>query len=56
MEELSDDQGSRLLPGACRMISGTAVPMWLKKLTGNPGVYVKLEDTIHASDILAGKQ
>lgn len=56
MEELSDDQ--KLIVARARRIQRfLAQPFHVaEKFTGNPGVYIKLEDTIRdASDILAGK-
>lgn len=56
MEELSDDQ-KQVVGRARRIQRFLAQPFHVaEKFTGNPGVYVKLEDTIRdASDILAGK-
>lgn len=56
MEELSDDQ-KQTVARARRIQRFLAQPFHVaEKFTGNPGVYVKLEDTIRdASDILAGK-
>lgn len=56
MEELSDDQ-KQTVARARRVQRFLAQPFHVaEKFTGNPGVYVKLEDTIRdASDILAGK-
>ena len=56
MEELSDDQ-KQTVSRARRIQRFLAQPFHVaEKFTGNPGVYVKLEDTIRdASDILAGK-
>lgn len=56
MEELSDDQ-KQVVARARRIQRFLAQPFHVaEKFTGNPGVYVKLEDTIRdASDILAGK-
>ena len=56
MEELSDDQ-KQTVARARRIQRFLAQPLHVaEKFTGNPGVYVKLEDTIRdASDILAGK-
>ena len=56
MEELSDDQ-KQIVARARRIQRFLAQPFHVaEKFTGNPGVYVKLEDTIRdASDILAGK-
>jgi F-type H+-transporting ATPase subunit beta len=55
MEELSDDQ-KQTVARARRIQRFLAQPFHVaEKFTGNPGVYVKLEDTIRdASDILAG--
>ncbi len=56
MEELSDDQ-KQTVARARRIQRFLAQPFHVaQKFTGDPGVYVKLEDTIQdASDILAGK-
>lgn len=56
MEELSDDQ-KQIVARARRIQRFLAQPFHVaEKFTGDPGVYVKLEDTIRdASDILAGK-
>lgn len=56
MEELSDDQ-KQIVARARRIQRFLAQPFHVaEKFTGNPGVYIKLEDTIRdASDILAGK-
>ena len=56
MEELSDDQ-KQIVARARRIQRFLAQPFHVaEKFTGNPGVYVKLEDTIRdAADILAGK-
>lgn len=56
MDELSDDQ-KQTVARARRIQRFLAQPFHVaEKFTGNPGVYVKLEDTIRdASDILAGK-
>ena len=56
MEELSDDQ-KQTVARARRIQRFLAQPFHVaEKFTGNPGVYVKLEDTIRdAGDILAGK-
>lgn len=56
MEELSDDQ-KQTVARARRIQRFLAQPFHVaEKFTGNPGVYVKLEDTIHdVADILAGK-
>ena len=56
MEELSDDQ-KQTVARARRIQRFLAQPFHVaEKFTGNPGVYVKLEDTIRdVSDILAGK-
>ncbi len=56
MEELSDDQ-KQIVARARRIQRFLAQPFHVaEKFTGNPGVYVKLEDTIRdASDILSGK-
>lgn len=56
MEELSDDQ-KQTVARARRIQRFLAQPFHVaEKFTGDPGVYVKLEDTIRdASDILAGK-
>lgn len=56
MEELSDDQ-KQTVARARRIQRFLAQPFHVaEKFTGNPGVYVKLEDTIRdAADILAGK-
>ena len=56
MEELSDEQ-KQTVARARRIQRFLAQPFHVaEKFTGNPGVYVKLEDTIRdASDILAGK-
>jgi F-type H+-transporting ATPase subunit beta len=56
MEELSDDQ-KQTVARARRVQRFLAQPFHVaQKFTGDPGVYVKLEDTIRdVSDILAGK-
>ena len=56
MEELSDNQ-KQIVARARRIQRFLAQPFHVaEKFTGNPGVYVKLEDTIRdAADILAGK-
>ena len=56
MEELSDDQ-KQIVNRARRLQRFFAQPFHVaEQFTGNPGVYVKLEDTIRdAKDILAGK-
>lgn len=56
MEELSDDQ-KQIVARARRIQRFLAQPFHVaEKFTGDPGVYVKLEDTIRdAADILAGK-
>ena len=56
MEELSDDQ-KQIVNRARRLQRFFAQPFYVaEQFTGNPGVYVKLEDTIRdAKDILAGK-
>lgn len=56
MEELSDDQ-KQIVARARRLQRFFAQPFYVaEQFTGNPGVYVKLEDTIRdAKDILAGK-
>lgn len=56
MEELSDDQ-KQTVARARRIQRFLAQPFHVaEKFTGNPGVYIKLEDTIRdAKDILAGK-
>ena len=56
MEELSDEQ-KKTVERARRLQRFLAQPFHVaEKFTGNPGVYVKLEDTIQdAEDILAGK-
>ena len=56
MEELSDEQ-KQIVGRARRLQRFFAQPFHVaEKFTGNPGVYVKLEDTISdAKDILAGK-
>lgn len=56
MEELSDEQ-KLTVARARRLQRFLAQPFHVaQQFTGNPGVYVKLEDTIQdASDILAGK-
>lgn len=56
MDELSDDQ-KQTVARARRIQRFLAQPFHVaEKFTGNPGVYIKLEDTIRdASDILAGK-
>lgn len=56
MEELSDEQ-KQVVARARRIQRFLAQPFHVaEKFTGDPGVYVKLEDTIRdASDILAGK-
>ena len=56
MEELSDDQ-KQVVARARRLQRFFAQPFHVaEKFTGNPGVYIKLEDTIQdAKDILAGK-
>ena len=55
MEELSDDQ-KQTVNRARRLQRFLAQPFHVaEKFTGNPGVYIKLEDTIKdAKDILAG--
>lgn len=56
MEELSDEQ-KQVVNRARRLQRFLAQPFHVaEKFTGNPGVYIKLEDTIaDAKDILAGK-
>jgi F-type H+-transporting ATPase subunit beta len=56
MEELSDDQ-KQIVGRARRLQRFFAQPFFVaEQFTGNPGVYIKLEDTIRdAKDILAGK-
>ena len=56
MEELSDEQ-KQTVARARRLQRFFAQPFHVaEKFTGNPGVYVKLEDTIRdAKDILSGK-
>lgn len=56
MEELSDEQ-KQVVNRARRIQRFLAQPFFVaEKITGNKGVYIKLEDTIRdASDILAGK-
>lgn len=56
MEELSDEQ-KKTVERARRLQRFLAQPFHVaEKFTGNPGVYVKLEDTIQdAEDILEGK-
>lgn len=56
MEELSDEQ-KQVVGRARRVQRFLAQPFFVaEKMTGNKGVYIKLEDTIRdASDILAGK-
>lgn len=56
MEELSDDQ-KQIVARARRLQRFFAQPFFVaEQFTGNPGVYIKLEDTIRdAKDILAGK-
>jgi F-type H+-transporting ATPase subunit beta len=56
MEELSDDQ-KQIVGRARRLQRFFAQPFFVaEQFTGNPGVYIKLEDTIRdARDILAGK-
>ncbi len=56
MEELSDDQ-KQIVNRARRLQRFFAQPFYVaEQFTGNPGVYIKLEDTIRdAKDILAGK-
>jgi len=56
MEELSDEQKSTVAR-ARRVQRFLAQPFHVaEKFTGNPGVYIKLEDTIRdVADILAGK-
>jgi F-type H+-transporting ATPase subunit beta len=56
MEELSDDQ-KQIVARARRIQRFLAQPFHVaEKFTGNPGVYIKLEDTIRdAKDILSGK-
>ena len=56
MEELSDEQ-KQTVARARRLQRFLAQPFHVaEKFTGNPGVYVKLEDTIRdAKDILSGK-
>lgn len=55
MEELSDDQ-KQTVARARRIQRFLAQPFHVaEKFTGNPGVYIKLEDTIRdASDIISG--
>jgi len=56
MEELSDDQ-KQVVARARRIQRYLSQPFYVaEKFTGNPGTYVKLEDTIRDfADILAGK-
>ena len=56
MEELSDDQ-KQIVNRARRLQRFFAQPFYVaEQFTGNPGVYIKLEDTIRdAKDILDGK-
>ena len=56
MEELSDDQ-KQTVARARRIQRYLSQPFFVaEKFTGNPGTYVKLEDTIRDfADILAGK-
>ncbi len=56
MEELSDDQ-KQIVARARRIQRYLSQPFFVaEKFTGNPGTYVKLEDTIRDfGDILAGK-
>jgi len=56
MEELSDDQ-KQTVSRARRLQRFLAQPFYVaQQFTGNPGSYIKLEDSIKdASDILAGK-
>lgn len=56
MEELSDDQ-KLIVNRARRLQRFFAQPFYVaEQFTGNPGVYIKLEDTIRdAKDILEGK-
>lgn len=56
MEELSDDQ-KQTVARARRIQRFLAQPFHVaEKFTGNPGVYIKLEDTIQdVKDLLAGK-
>lgn len=56
MEELSDDQ-KQIVSRARRLQRFFAQPFFVAvQFTGNPGAYIKLEDTIRdAKDILAGK-
>jgi len=56
MEELSDDQ-KQIVNRARRLQRFFAQPFHVaEQFTGNPGVYIKLEDTIRdTKDILAGK-
>jgi F-type H+-transporting ATPase subunit beta len=56
MEELSDDQ-KQIVNRARRLQRFLAQPFHVaEQFTGNPGVYIKLEDTIRdAKDILSGK-
>jgi F-type H+-transporting ATPase subunit beta len=56
MEELSDDQ-KQTVNRARRLQRFFAQPFHVaEQFTGNPGVYIKLEDTVRdAKDILAGK-
>lgn len=56
MEELSDDQ-KQIVARARRLQRFFAQPFFVaEQFTGNPGAYIKLEDTIRdAKDILAGK-
>ncbi|NLA42576.1 F0F1 ATP synthase subunit beta [Candidatus Saccharibacteria bacterium] len=56
MEELSDEQ-KQIVNRARRLQRFFAQPFHVaEKFTGNPGVYIKLEDTIQdTKDILAGK-
>ena len=56
MEELSDDQ-KQTVARARRVQRYLSQPFFVaEKFTGNPGSYIKLEDTIRDfADILAGK-
>ena len=56
MEELSDDQ-KQTVARARRLQRFLAQPFHVaQQFTGNPGVYIKLEDTVKdCADILAGK-
>ena len=56
MEELSDEQ-KQIVGRARRLQRFFAQPFHVaEKFTGNPGVYIKLEDTIRdTKDILDGK-